>query len=136
MPSRNENFPWTSHYGHYKYFEARMAAHDKVISTTPHGNGIYKLDLVHGDTLRIFICECYAFGVAEYMETDQEIGPIDAVIINSAWCGYTPDAKRHCRDMSVGLFTIGEFMRAINKKEYWTYLTDEEKEYFENQGWL
>ena len=136
MAARNEAFPWTSHYGHYRYFEERMALHRRVVSLKPQADGVYELARTQGDTLRIFICECYAFGVAQYIETVDQLGEINAVIINSAWCGYAPAAKRHCRDSNVGLFKINELMGALHKADYWLYLTDAEKEYFEKQGWL
>jgi hypothetical protein len=136
MAAHNETFPWTSYYGHYNYFEEQMKYHRKVTSLTPEDNGAYELTRTQGDTLRVFICECYAFGVAEYMETIEQLGKIDAVIINSAWCGYTPDCKRHCRDSKVGIFKIGEFMSALHRDDYWRYLTEAEEEYFKKQGWL
>ena len=136
MAALNETFPWTSYYGHYKYFEGQMERHGEVASITPEDNGVYELTRTQGDTLRVFICECYAFGVAEYMETVEQLGEIDAVIINSAWCGYTPDAKRHCRESNVGLFKIGEFMGALHRDDHWRYLTEAEEEYFKKQGWL
>src|SRR3546814_12029570 len=43
---------------------------------------------LRGDVLRLFICECYAFGVADYIETTGKLGHLDLVIINSAWCGH------------------------------------------------
>lgn len=136
MAAHSEIFPWRSHYGHYKYFEGLMAKHAKVTSLTPKGDGVYNLTRSQGDTLRVFICECYAFGVAEYMETVERLGRIDALIISSMWCSYSPNAKRNCRDTNVGLFTIRGFMGALHHKEYWNYLTAEEKEYFKEQGWL
>lgn len=136
MPAHSETFPWPSHYGHYNYFESQMKKHGKVASLTAEVGGVYSLTRTQGDTLRVFICECYAFGVAEYMETVERLGDMDVVIINSAWCGYTPDAKFYCRESNVGLFKIGEFMGALNRDDYWRYLTDGEKEYFKKQGWL
>lgn len=136
MTAHSETFPWPSHYGHYIYFEAQMKKHGKVASLTAQGGGVYDLTRTHGDTLRVFICECYAFGVAEYMETVERLGNMDVVIINSAWCGYTPDAKFHCQESNVGLFKVGEFMGALHRDDYWSYLTDDEKEYFKKQGWL
>ena len=70
------------------------------------------------------------------MEAVENLGDINAVIINSAWCGYTPDAKFYCRESNVGLFKIGELMGALHRDDYWRYLTDDEKEYFKKQGWL
>jgi hypothetical protein len=136
MAGHNESFPWPSYYDHYKYFEGQMDRHGKVASLTAERNGIYQLTRTQGDTLRVFICECYAFGIAEYIETIEKLGRLDAVIINSAWCGYSPDAKRHCRDEGIGLFKIGEFMGALHRDEYWAYLTDKEEECFKRQGWL
>lgn len=136
MPAHSQRFPWSSHYGHYNFFEERLATHNKVASLTAQGGGLYLLQRAQGDTLRVFICECYAFGIAEYMESVAQLGAIDVVIINSAWCSYSPDAKRHCRDSGVGLFTIKEFMSALRSSDYWSYLTDEEEEDFRGRGWL
>ncbi|MCF1741459.1 hypothetical protein [Paradevosia shaoguanensis] len=136
MAARNDSFPWTSHYGHYRFFETQMARHGQVKSLKSLGDGVYELVWAKGSTLRAFICECYAFGVAEYLETTDKVGKVDAVIINSMWCGYTPDAKRYCREEKVGLFRITEFMSALHRNDYWAYLTDEEKDYFRKQGWL
>ena len=136
MSAYSETFPWPSNYGHYDFFEARMKQHGKVASLKAHGGGLYDLTRTQGDTLRVFICECYAFGVAEYMEVVKNLGHIDVVIINSAWCGYAPDAKFHCREANVGLFKIGELMGAMYRDDYWRYLTDDQKEAYKNQGWL
>tara|TARA_R110001606_G_scaffold339746_1_gene487863 strand:- start:352 stop:762 length:411 start_codon:yes stop_codon:yes gene_type:complete len=136
MPAHSETFPWPSYYGHFNYFETQINNHGKVTALTAQGGGVYELTRTQGDMLRVFICECYAFGVAEYMETVENIGEIDAVIINSAWCGYTPDAKFHCRQSKVGLFKIGELIGALHSRDHWSYLTQEQEEYFEEQGWL
>ncbi|MDH6234922.1 hypothetical protein M2281_005543 [Mesorhizobium soli] len=136
MAAHSAIFPWPSHYGHYRFFEGQIIRHGKVASLKSEGSGAYQLTRTRGDALRVFICECYAFGIAEYFETIEQLGRLDAVIINSAWCGYSPDAKRHCRDENVGLFSIGEFMGALHRDDHWAYLTDKEEEYFRKQGWL
>ena len=136
MTAHSNTFPWPSHAGHYEFFEQRMHSHGKVSALKGLGDGIYELQRSNGDALRVFVCECYAFGVAEYAETLQRIGAIDAVIINSAWCGYSPEAKWECRQGEVGLFKIGEFMASLHRDDYWNYLTDAEQEYFEKSGLL
>ena len=108
-----------------------MFNHSRVALLNRQGDGIYELVREKGDTLRVFICECYAYGVAEYLETVENIGHVNVVIINSAWCGYSPDAKLYCREIGVGLFSIAEFMGALNIEQYWLYLTDEQKENFD-----
>jgi hypothetical protein len=136
MPAHSDNFPWPNYYNHFDYFEGAMQQHRKIASIKMEGSGVYRLVRLKGDTLRIFICDCYAFGVAEYMETVKQLGAVDVVIINSAWCDYSPDAKWHCRNEHVGLFRIGEFMSALHRDDYWAHLTDQEKEYFKEKGLL
>lgn len=113
-----------------------MRGHSRIKSLIGDGNGIYDLALNAGGSMRIFICECYSFGVAEYIETIDKLGPLDVIVINSAWCGYTLDAKRTSRSNNVGLYKIGDFMAALNKPEIWGYLNDREAETFKEKGWL
>lgn len=136
MPAHNKEFPWMSYYKNYSFFEERMAQHNKVSDVRNTGAGVYELNLVNGKAMKIFICECYSYDVAEYRETVENIGEIDAVIINSNWCSYTYNAKRHCLERGVGLFDISGFMAAINREKYWEYLTDSEREYFSKNGWF
>ncbi|MDT3230136.1 MULTISPECIES: hypothetical protein [Pseudomonas] len=124
MAAQNKNFPWMSHYEEYGFFEDRMRGHNKVSSLKNIQGGLYDLSLTNGKILKIFICECYSYGVAEYQETIQKLGQLDAIIINSNWCGYSPEAKIYCRERSVGLFKIREFMAALNLTRYWEYLTE------------
>lgn len=136
MAERSDGFPWPSYYGHFRFFEQRMDAHSHVIKVQTHGDGVYELTNVYGSKLRVFICECYSFGAAEYAETKEALGKLDAIVINSAWCGYTMDAKRLARSDKVGLFKIASFMSALNKANVWEYLTDTEQETFKKNGWL
>ena len=134
MSAYNDSFPWMSYYGDYKFFEDRMRSHGKVMDVRNTGDGLYEIDLTDGRTLKVFICECYSYGMAEYYESVNKLGDLNAVVINSNWCGYTMDAKLHCRDHNVGLFDIRGFMAALNLRSYWEYLTEEEKKYFEKKG--
>jgi hypothetical protein len=65
--------------------------------------------------------------MAEYFESHEKLGDLNAVIINSNWCGYTMEAKLYCRYHNVGLFDIKGFLSALNIRNYWEYLTEEEK---------
>jgi hypothetical protein len=113
MPAHNDNFPWMSYYGNYNFFEQRMREHSKVNSI-----------------------ECYSFDTAEYVESCENYGPLQAVVISSNWCGYSLDVKRNCMSDQVGVFDTAGFMAAINRREYWTYLTEYERERFQENGWL
>jgi hypothetical protein len=135
VPEETAAYPWPSYYGHFDFFEGRMRSHSRIASIMGSGDGVYDLGLKKGGALRVFICECYSFGVAEYTEVVAKLGQLDAIIINSAWCGYTPDAKRMCRTDKVGLFKIKDFMAALNKPDLSSYLNATEKEAFAKKGW-
>jgi hypothetical protein len=136
MPELDKVFPWPPYYGHFQFFEKRMQSHSQVTNLTALESGLYEMSTKNGDTLRVFVCECYSFGAAEYVETTQALGHLDVILINSAWCNYTLEAKRLCRTDKVGLFKIGDLMAALNKQGLHKYLTKGEQEAFEKNGWL
>ena len=136
MPAHQDNFPWMSYYGNYDFFEQRMHEHSKVNKVNKITPSLYDILLIDGRVIRIFVCECYSFDTAEYIEVCQEFGQVNAVVINSNWCGYSPSVKRHCMSQKVGVYDIRGFMAAINKRKYWEYLTEDEEEMFEERGWL
>lgn len=136
MAANSKVFPWPPHYGHFNFFEQRMKGHGAVATLEKREGGIYDLTLKSGKTLKVFICECYSYGVAEYMESVEKLGPLNAIIINSAWCGYTTEAKRLCRDRHVGLFNIRDFMGSLSKADFWLYLNEGDTKVFKKNGWL
>ncbi len=136
MPAHNEHFPWMSYYRNYNFFIQRMHEHSKVNSIDSVNPSLYNIELTSGRTLKVFICECYSFDIAEYVESCENYGKLDAVVISSNWCGYSLDVKRHCMAEQVGVFDIAGFMAAINKNEYWTYLAKYKQERFREKGWL
>jgi hypothetical protein len=136
MAEETSSFPWPPYYGHFNFFEARMRGHSRITGIKNEGGGIYDLALASGDSMRVFLCECYSFGVAEYIETIEKLGRLGSIVINSAWCGYTLQAKHTARSEKIGLYKIGDFMAALNKSNAWDYLNDGEKDAFQKNGWL
>jgi hypothetical protein len=135
MSEPNGTFPWPPYYGGFPFFESRMKNHSQVTALKRLGDGVYEMTLKYGNTLRLFACECYSFGAAEYVETIQAFGKLDLILINSAWCNYTLEAKRLCRSDKVGLFKIGDLMAALNKQGISNYLNVGERETFKKNGW-
>lgn len=131
MPAHNEEFPWMCYNGNYMFFEKIIRNHNKINNIQKTGESSYKMSFHDGRQIKVFICDCYSFGMAEYYEVVERLGEFDAIIISSLWCGYTTDVKRHCRDCGVGLFKIGEFMAALRIRNFWMYLTQEQKDSFE-----
>ena len=138
MPAHSENFPWASYYGHFKFFEKQMDGHRFVLSwsTDPDHQYVYDLELKNGNKLRVFACECYSFGSVELDETLDAVGHVDLILINGNWCGYTLEAKRDAQQKKIGVYNIGDLMRALPRKEPWTYLSADETEKFKAKGWL
>ena len=134
MPAYSDKFPWPSYYGHFDFFESRMKSHNAVVSLERCGEGLYNL-LRRNGNIKVFVCECYAYGVAEYMESVEYLGHLDAIIINSLWCGYSLDVKRHCMELKVGIFKISDFMASLNRDNFWTYLNSDEIQDFKKMGW-
>jgi hypothetical protein len=112
-----------------------MRVHSRVLNFRSVGAGLYEIGLVSGSTLRVFVCECYSYGVAEYFESKRNLGWLDVIVINSVWCGYTSEVKLICRGERVGLFRIGDFMAALSKPELWSYLNEQDVKSFKENGW-
>ena len=136
MPAHNKNFPWMSYHGNYNFFEQRMREHSKVNTIERVNPSVYSLNLTDGRRLKVFVCECFSFDTAEYVESCENYGPLQAIVISSNWCGYSLDVKRNCMLDEVGVYDTAGFMAAINRREYWTYLTEYERERFQEYGWL
>lgn len=58
-----------SYYRNYNVFKRNIATHSKVLDVKEidASNGLYQI-VQEDRILKIFICECYSFGVAEYEE--------------------------------------------------------------------
>jgi hypothetical protein len=136
VPAHSEAFPWPSYYGHFDFFEQRMRSHTRVRQLEALGDGRYQLTKTDGTILNIFICECYSFGAAEYLETTAKLGRLDVIIVSSNWCGYTDEIKVQCRGENVGLFKIRDFMASLNLRNFWIYLDEDEEKRLKDRGLL
>lgn len=135
MPAHSDEFPWPSYYGHYRKLETLLKGHSKVDELEKLTGGLYDLTLETREKFKLFIGECYSFGVAEFHEVTDNCGDVDIVLISSAWCGYGYDVKHYCRNQNVGVFQIRDLMAALNKRNPSQYLNEYEVEYFREQGW-
>ena len=93
---------------------------------------------MRGSLIKTFVCQCYSFDVAEYIEVTEKLGEINAVVI------YRLKLVRifiNCKTLlyektRVGIYSITGFMAAININHYWDYLTEFEIEQFKEKGWI
>jgi hypothetical protein len=105
-----------------------MREHSKVSGLKLINTGLYEMTLTSSSVLKVFICECYAFDDAVYHELIANYGKVDAVVISSNWCGYNFETKLERMREKVGIFDLRGFMAAINKPNYWEYMTEYERE--------
>ncbi|MBY5827671.1 hypothetical protein [Rhizobium leguminosarum] len=127
MTAYKSDFPWPSYDGRFKFFEDRVNGHEKVEQLVNLGGGFFEVTRRGGDKLRAFVCECYTFGVAEFIEVRDHCADVSAIVISSSWCGYTDDVKDYCKALKIGVFNISEFMGALNREEFWSYVVPERK---------
>jgi hypothetical protein len=130
MPAYSQVFPWPSPSGNFEFFEKQIKRHTKVCSLSNDADGVYTIRRKNGCPIKVLICDCYAFGAAEYREAKEEITGLNAIIINSTWCNYSWEAKCQCREDQVGIFRIGDFMAALHRKDFWNHLNEEESKRF------
>ncbi|OGH00554.1 MAG: hypothetical protein A2426_12695 [Candidatus Lambdaproteobacteria bacterium RIFOXYC1_FULL_56_13] len=129
MTAHSDQFPWPSYYGHFNTIENALKTHSKFAKLEPlKEKGTYLLTLRDRTKIKIFVCECYAFGKAELHESMMKIKDLNMIIISSIWCSYSSYAKEIARNQQVGLFSLKEAMGAINNIDYWNYRTKEELE--------
>ena len=104
-----------------------MREHSKVLGLQKINTGLYDVCLLDNRVLRVFVCECYSFGDADYHETVENSGPVNAVVISSNWCSYDFEMKLARMQEEVGVFDLQGFMAAINRPKYWEYMTESER---------
>lgn len=133
MPANSSSFPWPSYYSDHTFFKKVMFGNHYVADLVQIDDAIYEVKRTYGDTIRIFICECYSYGATEYIETMEKLDDLNAIIIDSNWCGYTYDAKILAYSDGVGLFKITEFMYRIRREDF-LEPTEEELEIYRKNG--
>ena len=79
----------------------------------------------NGPTINAFLTNIYIVGEADVIEILSEHEDIDCIITMSVWNSYTGNAKTHCYQERVGLFTFKEFLGAVYKtgKKFLDYET-------------
>lgn len=92
----------------------------KYINSNPDVQGIsevsYQVIVVNRENkppIKSFLTNVYIVSLAEVYEIMAENPDLNAIVTMSAWNGYTREAKDHCVQRGVGLFTFREFLGAV-----------------------
>ena len=101
-----------------KYFDKVMSGHEKVDSVLLIEEDFYKaifeIQLSDGRLLVTYIADVYVLTAADIREVVSEYDDLDCIVVVSNWDHYTSDAKNIAKAMGIGVFTLNEFMKAIN----------------------
>lgn len=100
------------------YFHRVMNEHEKVdrvnLVEEDTYKAIFEILLTDGRLLVTYIGDVYVLTAADVREIVSEYEEVDCIVIVSNWDHYTSDAKDVAKGMRIGVFTLKEFMKAIN----------------------
>lgn len=77
--------------------------------------------------IRVYVSNYYALSISDYYEITSEYN-IDCLITISAWNRVTQDAYELGKTNGVGVFTMNEFMGALNCEKPSTYVRPIDRE--------
>ena len=75
---------------------------------------IFEIQLSDGRLLITYIADVYVLTAADVREVVSEYDDVDCIVVVSNWDHYTSDAKNIAKAMGIGVFTLNEFMKALN----------------------
>jgi len=110
-----------------QYFERAMRGHSKVINCTKISDSYYKLQREDMSPLLVFVSNYYALSAADYFEITEEYR-VDCLITISNWNSVTQDAYEIGKANGIGVFTMNEFMGALNCAKPSTYIRPIDRE--------
>ena len=97
-----------------KLIEKFLGKHKRISSMEEISRGVLALERTNGTRLRVFVTHTYFFTEYSYERALAEDPNISAILCANPYSGYTQSAKERCLEDRVGLFTLGEFMGALN----------------------
>src|SRR4051794_13497010 len=97
-----------------EFVEKILSGHDKVESFEGDGDRQYTVKRTRGDTLNVYLTGMYTFGVIDFYDLRASHPLVDCIVTASPYLSYTADAKEEAQRAGVGLFTMKEFLGALN----------------------
>lgn len=100
------------------YFHRVINEHEKVdrinLVEEDTYRAIFQILLTDGRLLVAYIGDVYVLTAADVREIVSEYEEVDCIVVVSNWDHYTSEAKDVAKGMGIGVFTLKEFMKAIN----------------------
>jgi hypothetical protein len=104
-----------------------MNRHNRVLSCIRISKGYYEIKRDELPPIHVFVSNYYALSISDYYEITGEYS-IDCLITISNWNKVTQDAYELGQDNGIGVFTMEEFMGALNYAKPSTYVRPIDRE--------
>ena len=124
MPDQYIKFPRIES---IRYFENAMNQHNRVLSWQKISDSYYKISRKELPPIFVFVSNYYVLSISDYYEISSAYS-IDCLITISNWNRVTQDAYELGRGNCVGVFTMNEFMGALNCAKPSTYIRPIDRE--------
>lgn len=98
------------------WFEQKIKGHTRVRGLQAINELVYVVERVNMPDVRVWLCEAYTFGVADYYAVRQADPEVNAVVVLSVWNHYTPEAVAEAKGDGVLIGTTGELMSALHRE--------------------
>lgn len=104
-----------------QYFEQTLNRHDRVLCWKKISDSYYEIQRKELPPIRVFVSNFYALSISDYYEISSDYD-VDCLITISNWNRVTEDAYVLGKRNDVGVFTMNDFMGAINCARPCTYV--------------
>ena len=103
------------------FFERAMYGHSSVSECKCISDSYYEIYRYKLPMIRVFVANYYALSVSDYYDIFREY-KIDCLVTISDWKKVTQDAYESGKNNGVGVFTMREFMGALNYERPCEYI--------------
>jgi hypothetical protein len=107
---------WNVSYSTITYLEKALSTHSNVDSFSRSKDILFKIDLKSGHTVTALLLNEYTLGLAAVHEAIYQFPNIQFIANGSNWNEYTGEAKAFGRTKKIGIGTIAELLRFLNRK--------------------
>lgn len=98
-----------------EFFLGTIGGHDKVASIEQESQNVFVITRLGGlSDIRVWVCDVYTLGIADYLKIARSDPNLDAIVTMSGYNSWTREAKEKGFEEGVGVFKFGEFMGALN----------------------
>jgi hypothetical protein len=99
-----------------EFFVRAVGEHTRVVGVDAEGSQVFRVRRRELPDVRVWVCDVYTLGVADYAAIRAADGDLDAIVTLSGYNQYTPQAKDQGKEDGIGVFKFGELMSALHRQ--------------------